>query len=667
MVYFGVDYYPEHWAESRWETDARMMHEAGINVVRMGEFAWALLEPVDGMFDFRWLDRAMTVLARYEIKVVLGTPSATPPPWLWQKLPDSALVDESGTPREYGSRREYSPTHEGFRAYAVRIARAMGERYAAHPQVIGWQIDNELGDRCYSAGTRARFQHWLQARYGTLNTLNECWGTRFWSHIYTDWAQIPVPTKRVQGQHNPSLHLDYYRFMSDMYVEFQQLQIDALREVCPPAQFITHNFMGFAYPKINYFDLAKPLDLVTWDNYPRGFWITTPDIHPAPLALSHATMRGLKKQNFWVMEQQSGQGSWETLPPMTRPGEIALWAYQSIAHGADGIVFFRWRTSRFGVEQYWHGILDHDGQGRRRYAEVKQMGQEIARIGSRIAGSEVRAEVAIMLSYDTRFAFQIQPNNPDFSYDRHITDYYRALHGANIPADVVAQDDDLSGYKLVIVPSLYVTEIETVQKLTAFVKRGGTLIITARSGVKDHTNIVVDQTLPGLLAPLCGVEVQEYDSPLVGERLKLRFVTDACSSEGQAAIWCDLLKPTTARVLAEYDQVFYAGQPAITLNSVGRGQVMYVGTMGDAALVNSLTDYAVRIAGVQRGLVAPEGVEAVTRWHGDQPLLFLLNHTDSVQPVSVGAAYHDLITDASQPQNVTLQPKQVMILTHRTE
>lgn len=663
MFYFGVDYYPEHWPESRWETDARMMQEAGINVVRLAEFAWAKLEPEDGVFDFAWLDRAIDVLTARGFHVVLGTPSAAPPPWLWEKIPDIALVDEFSIPREYGSRREYSPTNVAYREHAVRIARRMGEHYGSHPQMIGWQIDNEFGDRCYAPSTRLAFQSWLKERYGSLEALNECWGTRFWSHIYSEWSQIPVPVKRVHAQHNPSLHLDYYRFMSEVYVEFQQLQVDVLREVCPPTQFITHNFMGFGYPKINYFDLAKTLDFVTWDNYPRGFWITTPDIHPAPLALSHATMRGLKKKNFWVMEQQTGQGSWDTLPPMPRPGEIALWAYQAMAHGADGIVFFRWRTCRFGVEQYWHGILDHDGQGRRRYAEVQSMGREIARIGSLIVGGTVRAETAIMLSYDTRFAFQIQPNNPDFSYDRHITDYYQALHKANIPVDVVAPDDDLTGYKLVIVPALYITEIETAQTLTAFVERGGTLILTARSGVKDHTNIVVDQTLPGLLAPLCGVEVQEYDSLLVGDRVKLKFVTDAFSGAGQAAIWCDILKPTTARVLAVYDQEFYGGQPAITLNPVGNGQVIYVGTIGDAALANSLTDYAVRIAGVQFGFPTPQGVEAVTRWHDDQPLLFLLNHTDSVQSITVDDAYHDLISNSPQAETIRLQPKQVMILT----
>ena len=511
MFYFGVDYYPEHWPESRWEVDAQMMQDAGINVVRLAEFAWAKMEPADEVFDFSWLDRAIEVLAHRGIVIVLGTPSAAPPPWLWQKIPDIALVDENGIAREYGSRREYSPTNSAYRAHAVRIARKMGEHYQDHPRVIGWQIDNEFGDRCYSPGTRREFQRWLQRRYGSLDALNECWGTCFWSHIYTDWAQIPVPVQRVHGQHNPSLHLDYMRFMSDVYVEFQQSQVDALREVCPPEQFITHNFMGFGYPKLNYFDLARGLDLVVWDNYPRGFWIKTPDIAATPMALGHTTMRGLKKQNFWVMEQQSGQGSWDILPPTPRPGEIALWAYQAIAHGADGIVFFRWRTCRFGTEQFWHGILDHDGHGRRRYAEVKQMGQEIARIGDLIAGSEVRAKTAIVLSYDSRFAFQIQQNNPDFSYERHFADYFAALHGANVPVDIVSTEDDLATYDLVIVPALYITKIEIVNRLEAFVERGGTLIVTARSGVKDHTNIVVDLALPGLLAQLCGVEVQEYE------------------------------------------------------------------------------------------------------------------------------------------------------------
>lgn len=665
MFHFGVDYYPEHWPESRWETDAQMMKAAGINVVRLAEFAWALLEPADGLFDFAWLDRAMAVLGRYDIKVILGTPSATPPPWLWQLLPDSVLVDENGVTREYGSRREYSPTHAGYRFHAVRIARQMAAHFHANPQVIGWQIDNEFGDRCYAPGTRIAFQEWLKARYGSLDALNECWGTRFWSHVYTNWTQIPLPVKRVHAQHNPSLHLDYDRFMSDVYVEFQQLQIDALREYCPPEQFITHNFMGFGYPRINYFDLAKSLDVVAWDNYPRGFWVTTPNIDPIPLALSHATMRGLKKKNFMVMEQQSGQGSWDILPPMTRPGEIALWAYQAIAHGADSIVFFRWRTCRFGAEQYWHGILDHDGVGRRRYAEVQAMGQQIARIGDLIAGSTVRARTALMLSYDSRFAFQIQQNNPAFSYDRHLTDYFAVIHAQNISVDVVSSTDSLEGYDLAIVAALYITEVETVERLTAFVERGGTLIVTSRSGVKDHTNIVVDSVLPGLLAPLCGVEVQEYDSLLVGEQRAIRFMGDSLQGEANAAIWCDILQPTTATIIAEYAEDFYAGQPAATLNRVGKGNVIYVGTFGDAALVQAMVKYALRLAAIEGTLTTPPLVEVSARWHGDRRLLFVLNHSNTVQHVPIEGAYTDLVSQQPQRDTLTLATKQVMILASR--
>lgn len=662
MFYFGVDYYPEHWPERRWETDAQMMQEAGFNVVRLAEFAWSVLEPEDGRFDFDWLDRAIEVLAAYGIKVVLGTPSAAVPPWIWQKVPDIGLVDQNGVAWQYGSRRDYSPTNPAYRFYSQRIARKMAEHYKDNPNVIGWQIDNEFGDRCYSAGSRLAFQQWLKTKYKNLDDLNQCWGTRFWSHVYTDWSQIPVPLKTVHGQHNPGLHLDYYRFMSDVYIEFQQLQVDVIREVCPPEQFVTHNLMGFSYPNINYFEFSQTLDFVTWDNYPRGFWITTEQIDPAPLALNHTMMRSVKKKNFWVMEQQSGQGAWDIIPPVPRPGEIALWAYQSIAHGADGILFFRWRTNRYGTEEYWHGVIDHDGKARRRYAEIKSMGEQIRRISETIAGAETRAEVAIMHSYDTRFAFQIQKNNWDFSYESLTHAYYSALHDANIAVDIVSETENLSSYKLLIVPALYIVENSTAQRLHDFAKAGGTLVITARSGVKDHYNAVVDMALPGLLADLCGVEVDEYDSLISGTKRDVRFTDGAMKGDGKAAIWCDILSVTTARVLAEFDEDFYAGCPVVTINTIGQGQVIYVGTMGDAAFVDTVTHYAAETAGVHPPLATPHKVEAAIRWQGEKPLLFLLNHDDAPQQVELNGSYRDLISETSQSGTITLTPKQVMIL-----
>lgn len=663
MFFYGVDYYPEHWPEARWEEDARLMQEAGINVVRLAEFAWSRLEPRDGQFDFAWLDRALDTLGARGIKAVLGTPTASPPPWLMSAHPECFLVEANGVRNTYGNRRQYCPTHPVYREHSARIVRAMAAHYHAHPQVIGWQIDNEFGDRCYCAECQRGFQDWLKARHGSLDDLNARWGTIFWSHVYTDWSQIPLPWTTSRAP-NPGLALDYCRFMSDTYVSYQQAQVDILRQMCPD-HFITHNFMGFGYDRLNYFDLARSLDRVAWDNYPRGFWNIEEQVDPAAPALSHDAMRGLKGRNFWVMEAQSGPAGWEVVGLTPRPGETRLWAYQAVAHGADAIVFFRWRTCRFGTEEYWHGVLDHDGCPRRRYAEVKQMGQELARIGDAILGSEVRAEVAIVLSYDSRFAFQVQPNNPAFSFSRHVADYYRALFRRNVPVDVVPPLADLSGYKLVIAPALYVLSEPEAANLRRYVEKGGVLIVTPRSGVKDAANTVVNLPLPGLLADLCGVEVAEYDSLSPAMSNPVEFVHPQlveAGANGAARIWCDVLALRGAEAAARYTQDYYAGQPAISLHRAGQGRAIYVGTFGDAALVNSVVAWALRLAGVSPTLEAPPGVEVAARWKGDQPTFYILNHDAQTHDLVLNGAYLDLITGARKAGAVSLAGRDVMVL-----
>ena len=267
MFYFGVDYYPEHWPQERWSEDARLMAEAGFNVVRLAEFAWSRMEPQEGEYDFDWLDRAISVLAFHDIRVILGTPTASPPPWLMTKHPEVFLVREDGQRVTFGNRRGYCPNSPVYHDYTRHIVAQMAERYADHPSVIGWQIDNELGNRCYCPVCARSFQAWLRNRYGSLDELNKKWGTIFWSHIYSDWGQIPVPLTTGNSP-NPGLALDFFRFASDSYVTYQQMQVDILREKCP-AHFITHNFMGFGYDRINYFDLARSLDFVSWDTYQR--------------------------------------------------------------------------------------------------------------------------------------------------------------------------------------------------------------------------------------------------------------------------------------------------------------------------------------------------------------------------------------------------------------
>ncbi len=343
----------------------------------------------------------------------------------------------------------------------------MAQHFKDNPAVIGWQIDNEFGDRCYCDICRAEFQGWLKQKYQSLDNLNEKWGTTFWSHTYSDWSQIPVPLNTALPNtpvHNPGLALDYRHFMSDTYCAYQKLQSDILRQHCPN-HFITHNLMGFGYSQLNYFDLAADLDHVSWDIYPRHQWDMTPDVDPARAALSGDAMRGLKKQNTWVMEQQSGGGGWDMLSVTPKPGELRLWTYQSIAPGADAILYFRWRTARFGTEQHWQGILEHHGIPGRRYAEAAQVGRELHKIGALIAGSQVKPQVAIVQSYDSRFAFQVQPNHPRFSYESHIQDVYRGFHRHNVSVDIISAKDTLAGYKLVIVPAMLVLTEQTTAHL----------------------------------------------------------------------------------------------------------------------------------------------------------------------------------------------------------
>ena len=662
MFYFGADYYPEHWPEDRWPEDARLMAEAGFNVVRLAEFAWSRMEAQEGQYDFDWLDRAISILASHDIRVVLGTPTASPPPWLMAKSPELFLVREGGRRATFGNRREYCPNNPVYHDYSQRIVTQMAEHYAGHPSVIGWQIDNEFGDRCYCSICTRAFQNWLHRRYGSLDELNEKWGTVFWSHVYTDWDQIPPPLTTGDSP-NPGLALDFYRFSSDSYVAYQQMQVDILRDKCPE-HFITHNFMGFKYDRINYFDLADSLDFVAWDNYQRMQWAMHAKVDPSHGALAADSMRGLKRQNFWVMEQQAGSGGWEIVSVAPRPGELRLWAYQTIAHGADAVVFFRWRTARFGTEEYWHGLLDHDGHAGRRYKEVKRMGAEIKKAGEQFHGSIVKPAVVIMLSYDSRFAFQIQPNNPQFSYPEHFHQFYRALYHRHVAIDIVAPTADLSGYKLLVVPALHVVSDAVAENLKRFVEAGGVLVVTQRSGVKDESNAVVNQRLPGLLAELCGVEVEEYDSlaPDMHNGLQFALPELASSSSVPVSTWCDVLKPNGATVVARYTQDYYAGRPAITVNRFGQGQVVYVGTLGDAPLYETLAGWLLDLAEVQAILTVPEGVEVTERWQGDRRLLFVLNHSDREQEVPLDKRYMDLLNGSVFDGAVTIAPRDVLVL-----
>src|SRR4030066_542741 len=661
MFYFGADYYPEHWPEERWEEDARLSTQAGFNLVRLAEFAWSKMEPNDGEFEFDWLDRAISVLSSHGIQVILGTPTASPPPWLMAKQRDLFLVEQNGVRQTYGLRREYCPNNPLYYQHTERIVTQMADHYKDNPAVIGWQVDNEFGDRCFCDICKTEFHKWLQKRYKTLEILNEKWGTVFWSHIYTDWSQIPVPLNTIRSQ-NPGLGLDYRRFMSDTYRNYQQFQINIIRQYCP-GHLITHNLMGFSYNQLNYYDMTADLDVVSWDNYPRTQWGMWAEVDPAKAALSADTMRGLKKKNFWVMEQESGAGGWEYVGVPPNPGEIRLWTYQSIAHGADAIIYFRWRTARVGTEQYWQGILEHHGIPGRRYEEVSLIGKELQQIANTITGSKVKPQVAIMQSYDTRFAFQVQPNNPRFGYEKHIQDVYEGFYSNNIPVDIVSEKDPLSGYRVVIVPAMYILTEETTSNLEKFAAEGGIVVFTPRTGVKDESNTVVNLKLPGLVARMSGIEIEEYISmPIDGDN-QVRFGHPDLEDEFPTSIWADVIEPKEARAVAWHSQDFYAEKPAATINNFANGKVIYLGIMGDKAYYDAIARWISGLARIKPLIELPQGVEAAGRWQGEKRLLFFFNHHTIAKEISLNSTFKDLLSGKILSGQISIGALDVLILT----
>jgi len=631
-IYYGADYYPEHWPEERWEEDARLMQEMGLNVVRMAEFSWTKMEPRMGEFHFEWLEQAINLLAEHGIKTVLGTPTATPPAWIVEQNPEIFPVDSHGIRRGFGGRHHDCQSNITYRAHIRRFVTAMAEYFKDNKHVIGWQIDNEFGnshgDLCMCPSCTASFQAWLKQKYGDIDTLNREWGNCFWSQDYGKFEQIPSPKLTVTGQ-NPSAMLDWKRFCSDLIVEFQQFQIDIIRNICPD-KFITHNFMGFA-DKVNYFDLAKNLDFISHDQYP-GLFLAQPPKQPEDfLSASLDLMRGTKGKSFWIMEQQAGITGWEFMGRSPKPGQLSMWAMHSIAHGADAVVFFRWRTCTVGTEQYWHGILPHSGNPGRRYEELKSLIHKTQPLMKALQGSIPHSEVGIVFSYDQEYAFRIQPHHPDFDYVQHLMRYYNAFYQKNIPIDFLADTGDFSKYKLLIAPLQYLMNPELEVKYKEYVKNGGNLVLTMRTGVKNMNNVCMsDCELPGGLSELTGLEVLDYDC--------LRNTNILVDWDGQtftAEKWSDIINVTTADVLARYESEYYASAPAVTVNTYGHGKAYYVASEPTDEMAAYFADVLHKGLNLLSFGETPSGVEITHRKQGNHTYIFVINHNDTEQTVSI--------------------------------
>lgn len=637
-IHFGADYYPEHWPQERWETDARLMKEMGIQVVRMAEFSWHKMEPSEGKYDFEWLEEAIALLGSYGIKTVLGTPTAAPPAWLINRHPEILPIDRQGRVHGFGGRHHDCQSNPVYRSYVSAMVTAMAKKFADNPNVIGWQTDNELGnshgDLCTCDSCRRTFQKWLQKKYSSVEALNAAWGTHFWSQEYNDFSEVFTPRLTAAGE-NPSAMLDWKYFCSDLIVDFQQMQVDIIRKYCPN-HFITHNCMGFA-DKVNYFDLNRELDFASHDQYPGGYFARMPHENNYDMAANLDLTRGFKKQSFWIMEQQSGITGWELMGRAPIPGQLAAWTGQSVAHGADCVVFFRWRTCTVGTEQYWHGILPHSGNPGRRYHELKDFIGRMAPFMDELQGAMPASETAIVFSYGQEYAMQLQPQHPELDYVTQIKKYYKELYRNNIPVDFVEAADDLSKYKLVIAPLQYLMTPKLEQHYFDYVKQGGHLILTMRTGVKDEHNLCMsDAELPGRLGELCGIEILDYDclrdvkvqiKPAEGRlAASTASAQEALDVQYQGTKWADIITLRGAAAIAHYNSEFYAGVPCITENTYGSGKAYYVGTEPEEELMKRLLAEATKAAGVESLGESDEEVELCIREKAGKKWLFAMNY-----------------------------------------
>jgi len=654
----GVDYYPEHWDRADWEPHAKLMVEGGFKVVRLAEFAWHKMEPREGRYDFQWLDDAIAVLRRHDIKVILGTPTASPPPWLVTKHPDTLAVNQDGVRTEAGGRRHYCYSSPVYREASRKIVASMAAHFAEHPSVIGWQTDNEIGGpRCWCDPCAKAFRAWLKTRYGTVDALNAAHGSVFWGQTYNDWDEIPIPREK-HASHSVSLRLDHLRFHSDNVLSYHDAQVAQLRHICPK-HFITHNCMGF-YDEVDYFALAKGLDHVSLDYYPGNLWGQGKFD-----SAKHDYTRSLKHKPWWVMEQRSGLTGWlDMFNSGDQPGQLRLWTWQTVAHGADAVVFFRWRTARFGIEQYWHGILDHHGQPGRRFRELSRVAKEFGVLNNRTVGASVAAPAGILIDPESRWALDIQKGSPHFSFLEHANGYHRAFHEHHVGVEYYQPSDDFSGAKVLVAPSLFLCDATLAAKLTAFVEAGGTLITTLRTGVKDAANVVTADRLPGVLKTLTGCIVEEYDAYVNREEYAVESVAPLPKKPGSAKIWADQLRLTGAKPLARYAAGPFKGSPAASIHKVGQGTVIYVGFVGDAGFNRNLVKWVL----AQHHLLPPfppsDDIEITERVKGKDRFLFVLNHSGSAQkmPLKGKTQYRDLLTGKKTGRMISLAPYDVKVL-----
>ena len=649
MIKIGIDYYPEHWDRSMWDADCAAMAKLGTHAVRIAEFAWSRMEPTEGNFDFSWLDDAIDTIARHGMKVILCTPTNCGPLWLYNDYPETTQWDRDGQPTHLGirgSRCVHSPV---YRKYAGRIIDQLAKRYAGRPEIFAWQLDNELeSNHCKCPACTQGFRDYLKEKYGTVQAMNKAWGNDVWSGEFSDFSQVRISIGQTYRDRwlNPAYMLDYERYAAASLTDYVRFQCDIIRKYDQNAIITTNSCFCGNLP--DFHQEFGPLDVAAYDNYPPCVLPNDPEsFYSNAFALDF--IRSFKQKNFWILEQLGGPiGCWGPVAPAMEPGMLEGYAMQAVAHGADLISFFRWRTSKSGAEMFCHGILDHDNHPNRRLRELEGFCDRLRTLPE-LSETTLPSKVAMLYSAEQEYSFKYETQSEGYAYWTQLRLFHEACMNLGVNVDILPEGADLSGYSVILAPTHYVVDPAVVSQLEEAARRGAAVVLTNRSGVKDKTgNCIVGQQLPTVFAGLCGCHVTEYDA--IGYRKQTLTTEDG--ENYTITSWCDLLEADTAQVWACYRGRYYDGTPAVTRNAWGDGCAWYVGTVGEKALYRRLLAEIFREQGVGI-LTLPVGVESTVRSGAEGTWRFFFNNTMEEKAFEL------------EGETVTLAPLEVKIRTDK--